>query len=131
MTEIERITEELGKAIQNSEEYRAYEEARKNYDESERLQALTGEFNLKKMAVLHEMQKPDGERDEAKVRTMQDEMRAVYTQLAADPLAEDYEQKKNALEEVVNGIYQRINFYVTGQEPHTCSGNCSGCAGCH
>lgn len=131
MTEIERITEELGKAIHDSEEYLAYEAARRNYDESERLQALTGEFNLKKMAVLHEMQKPDGERDEAKIKTMQDELRAVYTQLAADPLTEDYEQKKNALEEVVNGIYRKINFYVTGQEPHSCSGNCGGCAGCH
>ena len=48
MTEIERITEELGKAIHDSEEYLAYEAARRNYDESERLQALTGEFNLKK-----------------------------------------------------------------------------------
>ena len=129
MTEIELITAQLGDAIHACKEYVEYNEAKKAYDENEEIQNLAGEFNLKKMAVLNEMKKED--KDDAKIKTLQDEMRAVYSELMVHPVMENYNDKKEVLETVINKIYEDINFFVTGEHPHECSGSCESCGGCH
>ena len=50
---------ELGKMIQQDERYKAYYDAKEKNDKDEELQALIGEFNLKRVDLNREMSKDD------------------------------------------------------------------------
>ena len=128
MKDLKKLAEELGLAIEESEEFKAYQRVKDIYDTDESLQELIKEFNLKKMAVMQQMQNKT--KDDAKLSELQDEMRAAYSAVMAHPVMDEYNDAKDKLENVVNEIYGIINYHVTGQEPG-CSGSCSTCGGCH
>ena len=54
-----KMAREMGKEIQATEAYKAYEAAKKANDEDEALQNGINEFNLKRMALNQEMQKEE------------------------------------------------------------------------
>lgn len=127
---ITEMAEELGEAIETTREFVAYQGAKEKYDSDETLQALIGEFNLKKMAVMTEMQKEDT-KDEAKLAEAQQQMRTAYSDILKNDVYTDYNEKKNALETMVNQVYAIINAHITGEEAGGCSGSCATCGGCH
>ena len=129
MENIKALAEQLGSAIKNSGEYKGYEKAKEAYDTDETLQELIKEFNLRKMAVMQQMQSKT--KDDRKLSELQDQMRQSYNDVTANPVMAEYNEAKDKLEAVVNEVYEIINYYVTGQEPGSCTGSCSSCSGCH
>ena len=129
MENIKALAEQLGSAIKNSGEYKEYEKAKEAYDSDETLQELIKEFNLRKMAVMQQMQSKT--KDDRKLSELQDQMRQAYNDVTANPVMAEYNEAKDKLEAVVNEVYEIINYYVTGQEPGSCTGSCSSCSGCH
>lgn len=130
---LETITEmadELGEAIETTKAFVEYQEAKEKYDTDDSLQKLIGEFNLKKMSVMSEMQKEDA-KDDTKLAEYQQQMRDAYAAILKNETYTDYNEKKTALETMVNQVYAIINAHVTGEEPGGCSGSCSTCGGCH
>ena len=69
-----KAARELGRAIQNDERYKGYMEAKLENDKDEALQQLIGEFNLKRENMQLEMDKPEGERDNAKLEKYNKEL---------------------------------------------------------
>ena len=59
--DLEKLTRELGKAIQASAEYKALEEAKANNDADQKLQEKIAQFNMIRVKLSTEMQneKPD------------------------------------------------------------------------
>lgn len=134
--DIIQLTRALGKAIQEEPCYIAMQIAKQACDEDTGLQAAIGEFNLKKMAINNEVQKPD--RDEETVRRLNDEFRQVYAEILKNENMTKYNESKTQLDTMM----QRVNAIVTqsaeGEDPETtdydpasCGGDCSGCSGCH
>lgn len=133
--DIIELTRQLGKQLQENETYIAMQVAKQACDEDSALQDAIGEFNLKRMAINNEAQKP--ERDEEKIKEMNEEFRGIY----ADIMANEKMTKYNQAKEVFDGLLQRVNGIISlcaeGEDPATCdydpscAGNCSSCAGCH
>jgi len=126
---VEKLANELGKAITESDEFAVYTQAKEIFEADEKLQSLIGDFNIKRMNLLQEMQKKD--KDEAAFTKLQDEVRRFYVIINEDPNMAAFNGAQQALELLVNDAYNIIKFHVTGEQPGGCSGECSSCSGCH
>lgn len=135
MEKLLELAKELGHAIQADDRFVRVQMAQAAADEDEALQALIGEFNLKRMAINAEAAKGDAQ-DEAKMRTLNEELRAVYARVMANESMAAYNEAKTELDKVTNAIGAILNMAAQGLNPddydeHACSGNCSSCGGCH
>ena len=135
MEKLLEMAKELGHAIQADDRFVRVQMAQAAADEDEALQALIGEFNLKRMAINAEASKEEGQ-DEAKMRTLNEELRAVYARVMANESMSAYNEAKTELDKVTNAIGAILNMAAQGLNPdeydeHSCSGNCSSCGGCH
>lgn len=133
--DIIQMARELGAAIQQSDEYTAYNVAKTAADSDEKLQEMIGEFNLKKLSLSNEVQK--AEKDQEKLSALNEEVRTLYARIMAYPAMAAYNTTKGELDRVLNFIQQIIVYSANGEDPQTiqeetsCGGDCSGCAGCH
>lgn len=130
------MAREIGKEIQKDERYLALSIAKQNSDADEELQTLIGEFNLKRMAINNEASKQD--RSEEKLQQLNQELRHCYAQIMQNKNMTAYNEARQELD----GLLKRVNAIITlsadGEDPETadytesaCSGDCSGCSGCH
>lgn len=47
------------------------------------------------------------------------------------PSMKNFLEAREQVEAIMSEIYGTLNFYITGEEPHHCGGDCHGCSGCH
>ncbi len=129
------MARELGAALQQSDEYTAYNVAKNAADGDEVLQEMIGEFNLKKLSLSTEVQKE--EKDQEKLAALNEEVRSLYGRIMAHPTMAAYNTTKEELDRLLNFIQQIIVYSANGEDPATiqeetsCGGDCSGCSGCH
>ena len=129
------MARELGAALQQSDEYTAYNVAKNAADGDEVLQEMIGEFNLKKLSLSTEVQKE--EKDQEKLAALNEEVRSLYGRIMAHPTMAAYNTTKEELDRVLNFIQQIIVYSANGEDPAaiqeetSCGGDCSGCSGCH
>ena len=125
----------LGRAIQESEQYKQYAEAKKVADNDEVLQDLIGKFNLFRMQINEEINKQD--KNEEKVKELNEQMREVYEAAMANESMLNYTEKEQQLSSIVNNVKQIIDMTLSGEDPMTCepssgcTGSCATCGGCH
>ena len=119
------MARELGAALQQCDEYTAYNVAKSAADGDEVLQGMIGEFNLKKLALSAEVQKED--KDQEKLAALNEEVRTMAA----------YNTTKSELDRLLNFLQQILVYSANGEDPATieeetsCGGDCSGCSGCH
>lgn len=130
------MTRALGKQLQQEDSYKAYVKARDDNDNDTLLQEKIGEFNLKRMTLHTEMQKPD--KDEARLGELDKEIKALYGEIMATPSMAAYNQAKESFDKLLSEINTVITFCANGEDPDTCpteksscSGSCGSCSGCH
>ena len=129
------MARELGAALQQSDEYTAYNVAKSAADGDEVLQGMIGEFNLKKLALSAEVQKED--KDQEKLAALNEEVRTIYAKIMAHPTMAAYNTTKSELDRLLNFLQQILVYSANGEDPATieeetsCGGDCSGCSGCH
>lgn len=134
--DIIEMTREIGKELQKDERYLALRLAQQQSDEDETLQAEIGEFNLKRMAINNEAQKD--ERDEEKLKSLNDELRAIYGKIMQNAHMTAYNNAKNEVDALLQRITAILSMCAEGEDPATCDydaascgGNCASCGGCH
>ena len=129
------MARELGAALQQSDEYTAYNVAKNAADGDEVLQEMIGEFNLKKLSLSTEVQKE--EKDQEKLAALNEEVRTIYAKIMAHPTMAAYNTTKSELDRLLNFLQQILVYSANGEDPATiqeetsCGGDCSGCSGCH
>lgn len=130
------LTRELGKKIQENEEYLNLKLASQINDEDEVLQDLIGKFNLKRISVSNEASKT--ERDEEKIKVLNEELKNCYKEIMENKNMINYNNAKNDFDEFMRKINTIIIGSANGEDPMTinldkssCTGNCTGCSGCH
>ena len=131
------MARELGVEIQKSTDYLAHRAATTAADGDEALQALIGEFNLKKLALSQEVQKD--EKDQDKIATLNNEVKDIYTNIMTNENMTTYNDTKAVMDKTLNFLQQIIVYAANGEDPLTvqdetesaCSGSCSSCSGCH
>ena len=134
--DIIELTRQIGKEIQKTQEYLDYQVAMQAADEDTALQGMIGEFNLKKLAINNEAQKPD--RDLDKLQKLNEEMRAVYGDIMQNEKMSAFNSAKKELDNLVKRVQTIITLCAEGENPETadydpssCAGDCSSCGGCH
>lgn len=129
------LTRQLGHAIQEEKAYKDLRTAQTAADNDKELQDLIGEFNLKRMAINNEACKE--ERDEEKLRSLNEEMRSSYTKIMQNENMIAYNDAKTALDTLMQRVMAIITQSAEGEDPDTtdfspsCTHDCSTCGGCH
>ncbi len=129
MTEIIEKAKELGALLQASEQVQRYNAAKVAYDGNEELQKLIQEFNLQRMSMMNLSSAE--EPDEARMAELEERIKDIYTNIMQNPVSAELQDAKQAVEAVLNQVNGVISFYVTGEEPSSCTHDCSTCGGCH
>lgn len=134
--DIIEMTRELGKAIQADDRYIAYTLAKQANDDDEKLQNLINAFNLKRMQLQMEIGKADKDND--KIQELNDVIKSSYSTIMDNPKMKVYQAAKEGLDELLNQVNTIISMSANGMDPDqinleasSCTGNCSGCSGCH
>ncbi len=138
MADLMEMAKQLGRELQKDERYIAFRKAEEENDKDEALQNLIGEFNLKRLDLGNEEDK--AEHDEERVKKLGEEVRELYSQIMANPNMAAYQGARAQFEQMLDSINRVIAISAAGQDPDTfdpnafsggCSGDCSGCTGCH
>ena len=134
--DIIELARQLGAAIQKEDAYVAYRAAKEANDADEKLQALIGEFNLQRMSLATELQKPEDQKSRSKIEELNNQLQKLYDQVMSNESIQKYNEAKQAMDEVSNRVTSIIAMCIEGADPETCepagcSGSCSSCGGCH
>ena len=127
-------TRELGKMIQEETSYIKLKAAEKDADADQELQNLIQEFNLKRLSINNETQK--AEKDEKKIKELNDEMQKVYAEIFSNKNMIDYNEAKQEFDQVITRVMTILQNCAQGEDPETtdytasCSGSCATCGGC-
>lgn len=123
-------------AMQTDPRYLELDSARRTNDADEELQNMIGEFNLARLDLNEESAR--AEIDHARVAELNARVNALYSQIMSAEGMVRYNAAKSECEAMVNHIDAVINTAMNGGDPMTvnapaesCTGSCSGCAGCH
>lgn len=131
------ITRQLGAAIQQEEAYKAYNEARIANENDAELTAKIGEFNLIRMSLSNEIQKPEAEKSQSKIEALNKQLQELYTEVMSNDNMQRFNQAKQEMDKLTNQITGIIAMCIEGEDPETCdptagcSGSCESCGGCH
>lgn len=130
-------TRTLAKAIQQDDRYIRMRVAVQNADEDKSLQDLIGQYNLKRMSIQNEVQKPD--HDDDKLKAFQQELNAVYDTIMKNPNMDAYNKARDEFGKLMRRVNAILEQSANGADPETadyeesssCTGNCASCGGCH
>lgn len=129
------LAREIGRKLQQDENYIKFQLAKQATDEDKELQDLIGEFNLKRMAINNEASKEN--RSEEKLQQFNQELRSVYAKIMTNENMINYNDSKEAVDTLLARVSAIIQKSSEGEDPDTadytpsCSGSCATCGGCH
>lgn len=137
MDKILELTKDLAREIQMDERFIRTQMAQAAADEDAALQAMIGDFNLKRIALGKETAKDDDAKDAEKLRKLDEELRTLYAQIMENENMKAYNIARSGLDELMNGVSRILTLAAQGIDPDSadmeasCTGNCSSCGGCH
>lgn len=123
------LAAELGKALKNDKRLVALEEARKAYESDETVGKLMMEYEVQQKAIQNEVAKD--ERDEALLGMIQSRIDVIYDQIVGTETYKNLEKAQNEVNELMEMVNSTITFNITGEQPSSCTHDCSTCGGCH
>lgn len=132
MSKVTECARALGEAIVDSEEYKSMQITEKAAMSDPAVAEAMGRYiELKELiGSLMSQENPDPELISQYGREMDEMQQAMNSMPAVDAMT-DSRQK---FSELMNQVNKILEFIITGevqQEGGGCSGDCSGCAGCH
>ncbi len=128
MNTVEEKAKALGQAITEDERFIEYKKAEIAQQADENLQNLLKAYESGRSALIEANQTGAPEETIKKLALELDEN---YKQITTNETMLAFIDARKVLEDMLAKVNGIIDFYVTGEEPHSCSGNCSSCGGCH
>lgn len=123
---------ELAQAIAEDERCKRLQAAKIANDSDKELQDIIGEFNLKKLQLNNEFNKPAEQQSKEKMTRLNNELKELYAKAMANKSMAEYTKAKADMDELLTHINNIIQMSVTGEVSEGgCTGNCASCAGCH
>ena len=122
--EMLELIAQLGALVKTDARCAAIEHTIEDYEHSEELNALIGEYNAQQNLLADAYAKGDELTDE--VRTaIQNRIDALYDQITTHPVYTAYLEAKQTFDALTSEVFGELQFVITGQRP--CSHNCSSC----
>ena len=116
-------------ALKEDEKLIRLEKAKKAYEEDYDLQKCLVEYEVQQKAMQAEITKP--ERDTLLIDVIQKRIDTLYRQIMDNPVFVELNDAQAEVNELMNAVNNTITFAITGEEPSSCTHNCSTCGGCH
>ena len=131
MSKVTDCARALGEAIVASEEYKNMQITESAAMSDPAVADAMARYMEVKNTLGEVMCQPDA--DAETVTRLGREMDEVQRQLNEMPAVEAMTDARQAFSELMNQVNRVLEFIVTGelQQGGGCSGNCSGCSGCH
>jgi len=130
-----KMARDLGKEIQKDPRYDAYQAAQAKADADAGLQDLIGKFNLKKVDLQNEIQKP--EKTQESLRAIDTELKDLYAKIMDNENMISYNTAKSEMDSMLSFVQDIITAAANGEDPDaveesssSCSGSCETCGGC-
>ena len=132
--EMKEVIAKLGELVKADERCTRIQSTISDYEHSEELTALIGEYNTQQNLLADAYNKPEGDRtaSEEFKSAVQARIDALYDQITTHPVYTAYVAAKNEFDALTQEIYAELQFVITGERP--CSPDCSSCGGscgCH
>ena len=132
MSKVNECARALGEAIVASEEYKNMQVTEQAAMSDPAVAELMARYMELKNALGDAMCQPDADADV--ITRYSQEMDEVQQQLTAMPAVDAMTNARQRFSELMNQVNHILEFMLTGELPQSsggCSGNCSGCSGCH
>ncbi|MBQ2604783.1 MAG: YlbF family regulator [Acutalibacteraceae bacterium] len=132
--DIIELARELGKAVQQDEDYIKMRIAEQNSESDEELCKLIAKNNSIREMISDEACKPD--RDDAKMQELNKEMRHVYAQIMSNENMAEFTRLRKEFDIKIHRVLAIVQNSAMGENPETtdlsqgCSGSCGSCSGC-
>ena len=128
MTEqVMQAAHQLGDLIKNDPVTLALNAAMEDYERSEELMAIIGEYNAHQELMMSSAEAA-GE-DENLREKLTSRMEELYNNVVEHPVYKAYNDAKEAFDALYAEVIGEIQFGITGERP--CAHDCSSCGGCH
>ncbi len=125
--ELMELAAAIGQKMKDSEEGKAFLEAKAAYEASTEINNALMEYQIQQQAL---EQIPE-EVDPAVMARIDDRMTELYTFITEHPVFKAYEQAEMTLNATLQKVQATIIAQVTGKMPSDCTHDCSTCGGCH
>ena len=131
MEKVRECARALGEAIIASEEYKNMQVTEQAAMRDPTVAELMSRYMELKNALGDAMCQPDA--DANVISRYGKEMDEVQQQLTAMPAVDAMTTARQNFSELMTQVNHILEFIITGELPQSggCSGNCSGCSGCH
>ena len=132
MSNVRDCARALGEAIVASEEYKNMQITEQAAMSDPKVAELMARYMELKNALGDVMCQPDA--DAEVITRYGQEMDEVQQQLTAMPAVDAMTNARQRFSELMTQVNHVLEFIITGELPQSsggCSGNCSGCSGCH
>jgi cell fate (sporulation/competence/biofilm development) regulator YmcA (YheA/YmcA/DUF963 family) len=123
------LAAELGKVLKEDERLVKLEQARKAYEQDERIGKLMMEYEVQQRAIQNEAVKED--RDQNMLAMIEQRIQAIYEQITQSEVYKALEAAQEEVNELMNKVNSTITYNITGELPSACTHDCSSCGGCH
>lgn len=132
--EMKEVIAKLGELVKADERCTRIQSTISDYEHSEELTALIGEYNTQQNLLADAYNKPEEDRtaSEEFKSAVQARIDALYDRITTHPVYTAYVAAKNEFDALTQEIYAELQFVITGERPcsHDCS-SCGGSCGCH
>ena len=118
----------LGETIKQDRRFIRYDAAQKAFSDEPSLTRLMTEYNAQQTALQSVYGKPDIDRE--LTDAIEGRINTLYMEITENEVYKEFVDAKGELDELIKGVNDEIFFVLTGNAPHSCGGNCSGCSGC-
>jgi cell fate (sporulation/competence/biofilm development) regulator YlbF (YheA/YmcA/DUF963 family) len=124
---------ELGQEIMEDARCIRLQTAKAANDADTVLQEMIGEFNLKKLQLNNEFNKPQEEQSKERMAQTEKDLKEVYGRIMQNKAMAEFTEAKKDMDELVGHINAIIQMSISGEveESGGCAGDCGGCSGCH
>lgn len=131
MSKITDCARALGEAIVASEEYKNMQVTEAAAMSDPAVTEAMARYMELKNKLGDVMSSPDA--DAETISTLGREMDEIQQTLSAMPAVDAMTTARQQFSEVMNQVNRVLEYIITGELPQQggCSGNCSGCSGCH
>ena len=132
------LTRQLGAAIQESEEYKAFKVAQEASEND--AEVADKMAKIEEIRAAYQTAAMEAEPDEKFLARLDKDFQDVYASLMVSDTMAAYEEAREALDGKMNYIMQILYLCVNGEDPatcepqeeHECGGDCCSCGGdCH
>ncbi len=134
--DILEMARELGKKIQEDENYIRLITTQKEVEDDDALQESIAEFNMKRYDLTKEVTKEN--RDDAKVDELDKLVRSMYDDITNNPKMVAYNEAQADFDDLFEYVTHILQMSASGEDPYAvtkpeqggCSGDCGSCGGC-